>query len=120
MVEDRSPTGDAESAPADSQLTGVLLFLGGRVAHADATTLHVEPSRYHENEVAIDVSTNAGPLVGTETDGGEWKWERREDWAAVSEGTKVCASVRPTETGELEAVKVFVHAVCSFQPAPDS
>lgn len=103
---------------ADPGLAGVTFFVGGTVERTDGSTLWIDPSEYNDGSIEIDVSDNAGPLVGTETDG-EWVYERRSDWS-LPEGVDVCASVRMSDDGGLRAVKVFVNAVCSFQRPPSS
>lgn len=115
-----SPTTDRDEGADWDQLVGVTFFVDGVARGTDGTALVVAPSASTDSEIRIDVADNAGPLVGTENESGAWVWERHSEWESVPDGADVCASVRLSPGGDLEAVKVLVHAVCSFQRPPES
>lgn len=92
----------------------------GTAKRADGTYFYLDASQHNDKLVKINVEDNAGPLVGQETDDGEWVFTRQQGWESIPQGAEVIATVRKTETGELNAVKILFHAVWSVKRPPET
>lgn len=105
---------ESSGSKANASLVGVTFFVMGTANRADGDYFYLDVSGSNGKVLKINVEDNAGPLIGRQTESG-WTYTRHLGWESIPQDAQVVATVRKTAAGELEAVKILFHAICSFE-----